>query len=349
MDGIPERRWPAEWEPVGAVLLAWPHAASDWAPYLDAVRACYRGLAAAVARHAPLLVLADDAAAVRRELLAAGVAARRAVVRDDVPYDDTWIRDYGPLAVWEDGRLRLRDFAFNGWGLKFRAAADNQATRRLHAAGAFGATPLDTVGLVLEGGAVEGDGAGTVLTTAACLLSPNRNPHLTRAEIEGELARWLGARRVLWLTRGRLLGDDTDAHIDTLARFCPDGATILYQRCDDPGDPHFPELAAMEAELAQLSRADGRPYRLAPLPWPAPRYCPRDGHRLPASYANLLFVNGAVLVPSYGDDVRDQAALAAVASACPGWRVEPVDCSALLWQHGALHCATLQLPAGAVP
>lgn len=349
MDGTEDARWPAEWEPVDAVLLAWPHADSDWAPYLPAARACYRGLAAAIARHARLLVLADDAAAVRAELAAAGVPEGRALVRDDVPYDDTWIRDYGPLAVRRGGRTVLLDFAFNGWGLKFRACNDNLATRRLQARGAFGATALATVGLVLEGGSIDGDGAGTLLTTSACLLSPNRNPHLDRAGIERELARWLGARRVLWLTHGQLAGDDTDAHVDTLARFCPGGDTILYQACDDPADEHYHAFQTLAGELAALRRADGAPYRLVPLPWPAPRHCPRDGHRLPATYANVLFVNGTVLVPAYGDDARDRAALAAVARACPGWRVEAVDCSVLLWQHGSLHCATMQLPPGVLP
>lgn len=344
MDGIPEvRRLPAEWEPVGAVLLAWPHGAGDWAPCLDEVQACYDGLARAIARHAPLIVLAHDEDGVKARLAAAGLPPTRVEVRGDIPYDDTWIRDYGPLTVLAGGRGRCLDFGFNGWGLKFAAADDNLATRRLHAQGAFGRADLETVGLVLEGGSIESDGAGTILTTEACLLSPNRNPHLNRIEIEDALRRHLGAQRVLWLAHGHLAGDDTDAHVDTIARLCPDD-TILYVRCDNPKDEHVAGFAAMERELHALRTAAGRPYRLVPLPWAAPRFCPLDGHRLPATYANILFVNGTVLVPTYGDPERDAAALRAVAQAVPGYAVEGVDCRALIRQHGSLHCATMQIP-----
>lgn len=349
MDGIPEMRHdvhlPAEWAPVGAVMLAWPHGHGDWAPYLAEAQACYQGVAAAIARHAPLLVLADDADAVRAQLRAAGVADARATVVGDVPYDDTWIRDFGPITVSRAGKPVLLDFGFNGWGLKFAAADDNQATRRLHAAGRFGRAGLETVGLILEGGSIESDGRGTILTTEACLLSENRNPHLDRAAIEAALARNLGASRVLWLANGHLAGDDTDAHIDTIARLCPDD-TILYVRCDDPADEHFASFGRMEAELRALRTAAGTPFRLVPLPWAAPRFCPLDGHRIPATYANILLVNGAVLVPTYREPARDAAALRAVAEACPGLAVSGVDCSALIWQHGSLHCATMQIPAG---
>ncbi len=347
MDGIPEMpedvRLPAEWQPTGAVLLAWPHASSDWSPYLAEAQVCYRGLAAAIARHARLIVLAEDADEVRGQLAGAGLPSERIEVRGDVPIDDTWIRDYGPITVLRGGAPVSLDFGYNGWGLKFAAANDNQATRRLHAAGGLARTALETVGLVLEGGSIESDGAGTILTTEACLLSANRNPHLDRAGIEAALARHLGARRVLWLAHGHLAGDDTDAHIDTIARLCPDD-TILHVRCDDPTDEHFAGFSRLEAELRELRTAAGRPYRLVALPWAAPRFCPLDGHRLPATYANILQVNGAVLVPTYREPARDVAALAAVGAACPGLRVEGVDCSALIWQHGSLHCATMQIP-----
>lgn len=337
------RRLPAEWEPQAAVLIAWPHGHGDWAGLLDEVEACYRGLAAAIARHSRLLVLADDPAATARQLAAAGVPERRATV---VPWrcDDTWTRDYGPITVIEGLAPRLLDFGFNGWGLKFAAARDNQATRAAHAAGFLGRTALETVGLVLEGGSIESDGAGTILTTTACLLSPNRNPHLDRAGVEAALAGHLGARRVLWLEHGHLLGDDTDAHVDTIARLCP-GGTILHVRCDDDQDAHFADFALMETELRALRTPAGKPYRLVPLPWAAARIDPEDGHRLPATYANILFLNGSVLVPTYGDAARDAAALAAVRSACPGYGIEGVDCSALIRWHGSLHCATMQIPA----
>ena len=346
MDGIPKMRLPAEWEPTGAVLLAWPHGQGDWAPYLAEAQTCYQGMAAAIARHAPLIVLAEDAPTVTAQLAAAGVPAGRATVVGEVPYDDTWIRDFGPITVLHDGRPTALDFGFNGWGLKFAAADDNRATRRLHAAGRLGRAALETVGLILEGGSIESDGAGTILTTEACLLSDNRNPHLDRSAIEGLLGRHLGATQVLWLAHGHLAGDDTDAHIDTIARLCPDD-TILYVRCDDPADQHHAAFARMESELRQLHTRAGKPFRLVTLPWAAPRFCPLDGHRIPATYANILLVNGAVLVPTYREPERDAAALRAVAEACPGMTIEGVDCSALIWQHGSLHCATMQIPAEA--
>lgn len=332
------RRLPAEWERQGAVLLAWPGADGDWAPWLTPARATVAAMAVAIARHATVLIITDDAASARAAL--GGISAVTVV---ELPLNDTWTRDYGPITVFDDGAPLLLDFGFNGWGLKFAADQDNQATQRLHAAGHLGAARRVAPGLWLEGGSIESDGAGTILTTSACLLSPNRNPHLDRAGVETELKRHLGAERVLWLDHGHLAGDDTDAHIDTIARLCP-GDTILYQRCDDRSDEHFAGFAAMERELAALRTAAGKPYRLVALPWPTARHAAEDGHRLPATYANILFVNGVVLVPTYNDPTKDAEALAAVQTACPGWAVEGVDCSVLVEQHGSLHCMTMQIP-----
>lgn len=332
------RRLPAEWERQGAVLIAWPRPDGDWQPYLDQVEPAYTALAAALARHARLLVLADQPAQVATRL--AGVPAQIIPATTN----DTWTRDYGPITVLEaDGRPCLLDFLFTGWGLKYPADHDNQATRRLHQAGLFGAADHQVPGLALEGGGIESDGAGTILTTTSCLLSPNRNPHLDRAGHVRALRRHLGAQRVLWLEHGQLEGDDTDGHVDTIARFCPQD-TIAYVKCDDPSDSHHAGFTALAEELARLRTRSGRPYRLVPLPWAAPMHAPDDGRRLPASYANFLALNGAVLVPTYGQVQRDAAALAAVATAFPGWQVEGVDCAPLILQHGALHCATMQLP-----
>lgn len=201
--------------------------------------------------------------------------------------------------------------------------------------------------LVLEGGAIECNGEGTLLTTEACLLNPNRNPTLDRDAVENRLRDDLGASRVLWLANGHLEGDDTDSHVDTLARFC-DPATIAYVRCDDEADPHYPALAAMEAELKALRQADGSPYRLIALPWPRPCHDPEDGHRLPATYANFLIINGAVLVPTYGD-AADTRALTALAGAFPGRDIIPIECLSVIRQHGSLHCLTMQLPRAAWP
>lgn len=342
-----ETRLPAEWEPQGAVLLAWPPTESDWTPWLDVVVPTYRALAAAICRHAPLVVLSNETIEVERQLRLAGVPADRVRIAA-VPCDDSWIRDFGPITVLEAGRPVALDFGFNGWGLKFAAVADNQATRRLHAAGMLGSAELRTVGLILEGGSIESDGDGTLLTTAACLLSPNRNPHLDQAGVEAVLREHLGAERVLWLHHGHLEGDDTDAHIDTLARLCPDD-TIAYVRCDDEADTHHRDFLALERELRALRTRAGAPYRLVPLPWAKAHHAPDDGRRLPATYANFLFVNGAVLVPTYDDPVTDAKALAAVADACPGFTIEGVPCSALVLQHGSLHCSTMQIPAQVFP
>ncbi len=223
---------------------------------------------------------------------------------------------------------------------------DNQVTRRLFEAGTFGEVERRIPGLILEGGSIESDGDGTLLTTSACLLSPNRNPHLGRAGIEVELHRWLGADHILWLEHGALAGDDTDSHIDTLARLCPDD-TILYVACPDQTDQHYEALAGMEEELLALRTRDGRPFRLLALPWP--RAChDRAGERLPATYANFLIINGAVLVPTYADSA-DADALRIVGEAFPGRRIIGIDCRPLILQHGSLHCVTMQLPKGVLP
>ncbi len=331
-------RLPAEWEPVGAVLLAWPSADSDWKPWLKRARATVVAMARAIAPRTRVILVSDDPQS-SHDLLAE-LSAQVTVI--EVPLNDTWIRDYGPISIVRNRQPCVLDFGFNGWGLKFPADRDNNVTAFLHAAGHFGTAPRVIPGLWLEGGSIESDGQGTLLTTSACLLSPNRNPHLDRAAIEVALQTWLGAERVLWLDHGHLEGDDTDAHIDTIARLCPED-TIAYVACDDPADPHFAGFAAMAAELAALRTAAGKPYHLVPLPWARERRA-ADGHRLPATYANFLFVNGAVLVPTYEDPDRDAAALAAVAQACPGFAIIPVDCTVLVEQHGSLHCMTMQIP-----
>ncbi|MBP7516816.1 MAG: agmatine deiminase family protein [Desulfobulbus sp.] len=337
------RRLPAEWEEQDAVLLAWPHAATDWADTLDTVAPVFSRIALAISRFERVLIVAPETAPIRARLEREGADPRRLLFAE-LPTNDTWARDFGPITVLEDGAPVVLDFGFNAWGLKFAADQDNRVTRGLAAAGLLRA-PVRVPGLVLEGGSIDTDGAGTLLTTTECLLGPNRNPHLDRAGLERALGDLLGATRFLWLEHGGLAGDDTDAHIDTLARFCPDD-TIAYVRCDDPADEHFALLAAMEAELRGFRTGAGRPYRLAPLPWPRPVFA-ADGHRLPATYANFLVVNGAVLVPTYRDP-RDAAALEAVAAVFPGRQVIGIDCLPLIHQHGSLHCVTMQIPQGAL-
>lgn len=335
-------RLPAEWEAQDGVLLAWPHADSDWGPVLDKVEPVFTEIARHISRYERLVIVAPRSEPIRRHLAAAGADLARIQVVE-LPTNDTWARDFGPITIEEDGRPFLLDFGFNGWGLKFAANHDNQVTRGLARQGVFATLPLRTPGLVLEGGSIESDGRGTLLTTSECLLNPNRNPHLDRAALERELGGWLGASHFLWLENGYLAGDDTDSHIDTLARLAPND-TILYVACDDESDEHFTALQAMARELEALRTPSGAPYRLLPLPWPAAHH-DEDGQRLPATYANFLVINDAVLVPTYGDP-RDAEALAVVGRAFPGRAIIGIDCSALILQHGSLHCVTMQLPKG---
>ncbi|HHH36589.1 MAG TPA: agmatine deiminase family protein [Gammaproteobacteria bacterium] len=339
------RRLPAEWERQSAVLLAWPHEDTDWSPWLDAVEAVYAELAAVISRRQRLLILCRESHH-RRDILSrlhASGAAEERLVLHAVPYDDTWVRDYGPITVLEKGRPRLLDFTFNGWGGKYPAARDNAVNQRLHAAGVLGRAPLETVNLVLEGGSIESDGAGTLLTTRRCLLHPQRNPGRDQSQLEAALCRHLGAGRVLWLEHGEILGDDTDGHIDMLVRFCGQD-TLAYACCNDPADEHYGPLRLMEEELKCLRTKRGRPYRLAPLPLPAPVH-DEQGRRLPASHANFLVINGAVLMPAY-DDPADETARRTLQACFPGHSIHPVHATPLIRQHGSIHCVTMQLPAG---
>lgn len=335
-------RLPAEWEIQDGVLLSWPHEGTDWAYMLDDVRPVFVDIIRQISCFERVLLTAPNAAEAGAFLAEAGVDLERVTICE-MPNNDTWARDFGPITVIYNDKPVLLDFVFNGWGLKFAANHDNLITRNLKAHGVVAAN-IKTVGLVLEGGGIESDGLGTILTTSACLLSPNRNPQLDLVEIEQAMASLLGARRVLWLNHGWLAGDDTDSHIDTLARICPDNV-IAYVACDDARDEHYAELKLMEEELKAFRAPDGAPYRLIALPWPKARF-DESGHRLPATYANFLVVNGAVLVPTYRDAEKDALALERVGEAFPGREIIGIDCLPLVEQHGSLHCVTMQLPQG---
>ena len=335
---------PAEWAPQSAVLLTWPREDGDFAQWFDAVERTFVEIAVAVTRFQPVLIARERAPErLRKRLLKAGVREDRLTVVA-VPSNDVWARDHGPITVFRDRKPVLLDFVFNGWGGKFTADQDNLITRRLGERSVWSA-PVETLDFVLEGGAIESDGAGTLLTTERCLLAPTRNPGLGKAQIEEKLKQWFGLSRVLWLRRGDLVGDDTDGHIDTIARFA-DAGTIVYQACDDRQDAHYEELQAMAAELAAFREPFGKPYKLVPLPLPQPIH-DDTGRRLPAGYANFLIINGAVLVPTYGDRA-DAEALARLQPCFPGREVIGIDCHALIHQYGSLHCVTMQIPA-AVP
>ena len=228
--------------------------------------------------------------------------------------------------------------------MKFAANYDNQINRRLFAAKMVRGDYRNHLGFVLEGGAIESDGEGTILTTSPCLLAPNRNEPKSREEIEEYLKQAFHAKRVLWLDHGYLAGDDTDSHVDTLARLCPND-TIAYVQCTDKDDEHYEELFRMEEQLKEFRTLEGEPYKLVPLPM-ADAAFDEDGQRLPATYANFLILNDAVLMPTYNQPAKDELALKQLQKAFPKHSIVGIDCRVLIEQHGSLHCCTMQYPAG---
>ena len=335
----------AEWFPQSGVQLTWPHAETDWAPMLERVTACYIRLAYEIATRETLLIVHPRPEEVRT--LLENRLPRRAT--DHIRYfacptNDTWARDHAFLSVVDTAGIELMDYRFNGWGGKFPASLDNAINRRLSDAGVLCGRYVDRLSFELEGGSIESDGCGTLLTTSQCLLNPNRNPQFSKEEIEGRLREDFGAAHVLWLDHGALAGDDTDSHIDTLARLCPHD-TILYVRCTDEHDAHYADLQAMERQLQQFRTAEGQPYRLLPLPMPAAIH-DSEGQRLPATYANYLVMNSAVLYPTYGQPALDEEAANIIQKAFPRHDIVGVDCLPLIEQHGSLHCATMQYPKG---
>lgn len=331
--------FPAEWYPQSGVQLTWPHAGTDWAPILEEATDCFVAIAREIVKREPLLIVCADEAAVRRQL---GDVNDEKIIFREMPTNDTWARDQGGITVLVDGRPTVYDFVFNGWGMKFAANYDNLITRNLAKTNTF-ADDVDVVNMqpfVLEGGSIETDGRGTLLTTVECLSSVNRNEYLNKEQLELHLKEFFGIKRILWLENGYLAGDDTDSHIDTLARFC-DEQTIAYVQCTDEDDEHFAELQAMEEELKAFRTTGGQPYRLIPLPMPDKILW--NGERLPATYANFLIINEAVLIPFYQSD-KDKTAREALQTAFPDREVIGIDCRALLKQHGSLHCVTMQYP-----
>lgn len=337
--------FPAEWQPQEAVQFTWPHAGTDWAPYLSEIESVMTELARAIAADEHLIIAAQEPEHVRELLdkhLPADAFARVNIYK--VENNDTWARDHAFISLLPCGGVgerRLLNFRFNGWGCKFPASLDNALNLALFEQGAVSGEVEDHEDFILEGGSIESDGRGTVLTTSQCLLAPHRNQPLSRADIEAVLKRVLCAERVLWLDHGNLIGDDTDGHIDTLARFAPDD-TILYVACDDPEDSQYADLKAMEAQLRELRTLECRPYHLVPLPLPHAVYY--DGERLPVTYANFLVTNRSVIVPVYGDADHDAEALSLIAAAFPDRKPVAIRAEVVARQHGSLHCLTMQYP-----
>lgn len=339
------QRLPAEWEPQDAVMLTWPHKNTGWNWILDDVIELYEALATVIVDYADVVIAtpAELMEEVHGRLEAMG-APMEYIHLYPCQSDDTWMRDHGPVTVESDNGFKVLDFQFNGWGNKFPHLLDNQITQQLFKQNAFSHAALEVQDWVLEGGSIETDGQGTLLTTSSCLLNKNRNPTLTKADIETRLQTAFGVRKINWLDYGYLAGDDTDGHVDTLARICPNN-TIVYTACDDEQDEHYVELKKMEEQLKAFTNADGESYRLLPLPWTGPVLGRDSDERLPSTYANFLIVNEAVLVPIY-DLPMDEDALEVVSQAFPGFEILGIPCSALIEQGGSLHCITMQIPEG---
>ena len=329
-----KRRMQAEWEPQSMVQLTWPHKDTDWAPILPEITAVYEEMAREISKREALLIVAPEGTSLPSPTFS---NSQFSIFNSN----DTWARDHGFITVEEPTANSqhptpiLLDFKFNGWGEKFEAKLDNAINRHLYDQGLVKGTYEDHLDFVLEGGSIESDGKGTVFTTTCCLMAPHRNQPLTQSEIEARLKEYLGAERIVWLNHGSLIGDDTDGHIDTLVRICPDD-TIVYTG----GDADHPDLALMEEELKEIRTLDGKPYRLLKLPLPHPIY--DDGDRLPATYANYLVINGAVLVPTYNQPDLDAEAMRVIGEAYPDREIVGIDCQAVIKQHGSLHCCTMQ-------
>lgn len=335
-------RFPAEWEEECAVLVAWPHEDTDWSYMLDEIKGCYLQIVRTITRYQPVIVIAPETSEPRSLL---GDIASDRLYFVDVPTNDTWTRDYGPITLVGDGISSLLDFCFNGWGMKFAADKDNLVNERLSGEKLFDAQLVNLRDFVLEGGGIESDGDASIMTTKRCQLSPNRNATLNISEIEKRLLDIFRSQQILWVNHGYLAGDDTDSHIDTLARFAPNGS-IVYVGCNDPEDEHYEELLKMKHDITGFRRRDGSMYNLIELPLPDPVF-DEEGLRLPATYANFLALPNVVIMPSYGQAAKDTLArqLLEVAFERP---VECVDCRPLIKQHGSLHCATMQIPLKAL-
>lgn len=336
-------RLPAEWEPQDAVLLTWPHADTDWKNMLNNIEETYFSIVDVLSNFTPVIIAHHPILSHNLSTIIAQQLGSKPfpIACYEIITDDVWARDHGPICIEKNERMQLLDFTFNGWGDKFSATYDNQVSRKLHQQNAFGNIPLTSVDMVLEGGAIESDGEGCLLTTSECLCHPNRNPSMSKGDIEHHLTKHLGAKKVLWLDHGFLAGDDTDSHIDTLARFAPNN-TIVYVSCDDPEDEHFTALQKMHHQLTTFTSHENQSFTLIPLPWPCAKHS-SDGHRLPATYANYLITNNAVLVPIY-QDKNDAIALQQIAKAYPNRQIVAIDCLNIIEQHGSLHCITMQIP-----
>ena len=329
-------RFPAEWEKQEMILMAFPHHLTDWADDLKSAYSIFVKIASAICYNQKLIILVHPEL---KEDIKNMFCYHDKITFISYECDDTWIRDFGPISVYKNKKRVMKDFLFNAWGGKFEYKKDNLATKYLHKNWIFGVSELDEVDFVLEGGSIDSDGKGTILTTTKCLLNPNRNGKISKEEVENKLISELGAKRVLWLENGYLAGDDTDSHVDMLARFVSVD-TIVYVKCYDEKDEHFDSLTKMEKELKCFTWNSDKKYNLIPLPLPKPIY--KDGKRLPASYANFLITNSSVILPIYKDE-NDKKVIEIFKNLFPTREIIPLDSRRLIEQGGSIHCSTMQV------
>lgn len=331
-------RWPAEWEPHAATWLSWPHNQRTWPRHFEPIPERFAEFARTLARFEPVHILAGGSAVLATARALVGACPQ--ITLHDIPTNDAWCRDHGPTFLSGPPSLSaaLVDWEYNAWGGKYPPFTDDNAVPG-RIADLLGRQRFQP-GIILEGGGIDGNGAGTILTTESCLLNPNRNPRLDRTAIEQYLADYLGARHVIWLRGGDLAGDDTDGHVDQLARFV-DATTIVVAWEDDPTDENFESARSNFWQLLETPRLDGGAWRVIPLPLPSP--VRRDDQRLPASYCNFHLANGVVIVPQF-DDPRDAVACDTLRRLFPTRQVIGLPASDLVWGLGAFHCLSQQEP-----
>lgn len=345
--------FPAEWHPHAGTWMSWPRPQGISFPdRYEIILPQLCGVVRAIAEFEPVLINVPDADWADRvgKLLAEHHVPIGRVVFHHIPTNEPWCRDHGPAFLLPDQGVEpgkpplVVDWGFNAWGGKYPPWDDDDRVPTC-VAQALHLEVIDALGpdgtpVIMEGGAVDFNGAGAVLTTTDCLLNPNRNPHLTRPQVEQALRDYYGVKHVCWLTGG-IEGDDTDGHIDDLARFV-DARTIVVGVEDDPADPNHAVTQDAIRQCRALVDQDGQPFVVKTLPMPG--RVEIDGQRLPATYVNFLFVNGGLIVPTYGPLDRDAAALGVLRSLCPGRKVVGVPCDELIWGLGAVHCLTQQMP-----
>ncbi len=343
-------RLPSEWEQQSAIALIWPDKNTDWNAYLDEITETYIQLAMIITNYERLLVISpnvEDTKSLLKKRLTDNNFNR--IVFSFCENNDTWARDVLPITLVPSCNASNKeslflDFKFNGWGKKFKYDKDNKLNRKIFSQSVLNGKIVNCKDFILEGGSIETDGKGTLFTTSSCLLAPNRNELMSKQKIEEKLLDIFDSiKRIIWIEHGALRGDDTDGHIDTILRCAPNN-TLLYIATEDKLDDHFDDLNKLDKQVRSLRTLDNKPYRFLPLILPKPIYY--NGERLPATYANFLILNGAVIVPTYRQKNNDTNALSIIKKAFPNHDIIGVDASVIIRQHGSIHCLTMQLPKG---